>query len=140
PAEGRSLRLKDRHVQEDRGRLMGLYAEAASRGQRDFHDIPCVRKGGERFLADVRGGAIVLKSRTVSEWVVRDTTERRRLEEQLRQAQKMESVARLAGGIAHDFNNILTGIVGYSRLLLRRVGADDPNSQPPEHIQAAAHR
>ena len=140
PDEARSLGLKDLHVKEDRERLMRLYAEAASRGQRDFHDIPCVRKGGERFLADVRGGAIVLKSRTVSEWVIRDTTERRRLEEQLRQAQKMESVARLAGGIAHDFNNILTGIVGYSRLLLRRVGADDPNRKQLEHIEASAQR
>src|SRR5438132_1473611 len=57
----------------------------------------------------------------------RDVTDRVQLEQQLRQAQKMEAVGRLAGGIAHDFNNILTAITGYADLLLEDLGAADPH-------------
>jgi PAS domain S-box-containing protein len=70
----------------------------------------------------------------------RDVTERVQLEQQLRQAQKMEAVGRLAGGIAHDFNNILTAITGYADLLLEDLGATDPRRQDADEIHKAADR
>jgi len=70
----------------------------------------------------------------------RDVTERVLLEQQLRQAQKMEAVGRLAGGIAHDFNNILTAITGYADLLLEDLGPKDPRRQDAEEIHRAADR
>jgi signal transduction histidine kinase/CheY-like chemotaxis protein len=70
--------------------------------------------------------------------LVRNVTDRKRLEEQLRQAQKMEAVGKLAGGIAHDFNNLLTAILGYSDLLLREVSG--PAKESVEEIRRAGER
>ncbi len=64
----------------------------------------------------------------------------KRLENQLRQSQKMETIGTLAGGIAHDFNNILTPILGYSSLINSRLSPDDPNSERMRNIEISARR
>jgi two-component system cell cycle sensor histidine kinase/response regulator CckA len=69
-----------------------------------------------------------------------DITDRRQLEEQLRQAQKMEAVGRLAGGIAHDFNNLLMVIQGYADLMAERLAEGDPLRRNAEQIQTASQR
>jgi PAS domain S-box-containing protein len=69
-----------------------------------------------------------------------DITERKKLEEQYLQAQKMEAVGQLAGGVAHDFNNILSAILGYSYLILDRENLDDTVKNHVEEIVAASNR
>lgn len=72
--------------------------------------------------------------------IARDVTERLHIEEQLRQAQKMEAVGQLAGGIAHDFNNLLTVITGYSELVLRRLPREDTLRHHVAEIKKAGGR
>jgi PAS domain S-box-containing protein len=69
-----------------------------------------------------------------------DITQRKQLEDELRQAQKMEAVGLLAGGVAHDFNNLLTVVTGRTHLLLAKLQADDPARRSVELIQKTADR
>lgn len=72
--------------------------------------------------------------------IARDITDRKRLEEQAFQLQKMESISQLAGGIAHHFNNLMGGVMGFSELLLRRIDPDDPVHRYAKQIVKSAER
>jgi signal transduction histidine kinase/CheY-like chemotaxis protein len=87
-----------------------------------------------RVLCDENGRAVRMVG------IMESVTELKRLEDQFRQAQKMEAVGRLAGGIAHDFNNLLTTILGYSHLILERIESDDPLRPEVEEIRTAGER
>ncbi len=79
-------------------------------------------------------------NRTLESRIDERTWELSQLQDQLRQAQKMEAVGRLAGGIAHDFNNLLTAITGYGDLLMASLAPDDPRRADVEQIRKATDR
>lgn len=82
-----------------------------------------------------------LGSRSIGRvWSFRDVTQRKQLEQQLHQTQKLEAIGKLAGGIAHDFNNILTAILGYGSQLLHRIPHEPRLMRPANEICRAAER
>jgi PAS domain S-box-containing protein len=106
------------------------------------------RADGAEFPVELSAGALELETRRLRVLSVRDVSERERaeqmrreLEQNLRQAQKMEAVGRLAGGVAHDFSNVLAVILGYSDLLMRDLPAGDVRvRESAEGIVEAANR
>ena len=119
---------------------------AADAAQKDYAPYDIVHRivrgdGGIRWVheqADVIRDSEGRALRMVG--TVQDITERRLLEEQLRQSQKMEAIGRLAGGIAHDLNNALTAIAGYAELALGLVADDHPARPDVKEIRRAAER
>ena len=97
-------------------------------------------KDGRTIEIESSSDAIEFAGHAARLVLVRDVTEQRQLEGQLRQAQKMEAVGRLAGGLAHDFNNLLTAITGYGDLVLGTLPADDARRADVEEIRIAADR
>ena len=98
------------------------------------------KKDGTSIEVDIKSNSFVFDGRGARLVLATDVTERRQLENQLRQAQKMEAVGQLAGGIAHDFNNLLTVILGYSGVVLNKLTADHPLCPEVQEIQKAGER
>jgi hypothetical protein len=97
-------------------------------------------KDGRTIEVEIAGYEIDYGGQKAELAILLDITGRRRLEDQLRQSQKMEAVGMLAGGIAHDFNNLLTIISGYSQLILVSLESKDPNRHAAEQIMKAGER
>ena len=98
------------------------------------------KKNGTVIDAEITAHSLDFNGQPARLVLANDVTERRTLEDQLRQSQKMEAIGILAGGIAHDFNNLLTAIAGYSELTLRRLPAGDPLRPNIEEIFRAGER
>ena len=114
--------------------------KAAYAGQPQFFEWTHIRADDTPFLAEVSLTRIDLAVDVFLLAMVRDISERKKLEEQLLQAQKMEAIGILAGGVAHDFNNILSTIVGYGSLLQMKLPAGNSLKEYSEKILASCER
>ena len=131
---------RDIYVDPDqRAAVIHAYSES---GCLESSELPWKRKDGRHITVRLSGNAFKDERGEPLgfEMIAEDVTERRALEDQLRQSQKMEAVGRLAGGIAHDFNNLLTVIKGYSELILEDLGTADPLRMEVDEIKKAADR
>ena len=126
----------------DPGKRDAYLAELKNRKTLNSFPVQAKKKDGvdiqleisSRIIEDYRGRFIGI------EGILRDVTEKNKLESQLRHAQKMEAVGTLAGGVAHDFNNILTAIIGYGHLVKIKMRPDDLQQDMIDQILSAADR
>ncbi|PDW00526.1 ATP-binding protein [Candidatus Viridilinea mediisalina] len=98
------------------------------------------RTDGSEFPIEASAAQLVLQEQSLVTLILRDVSARKRLEAQYLQAQKLETVGRLAGGVAHDFNNLLTVIGGYAELVRSDLATSDPLTTDIAQIQAASDR
>lgn len=126
---------------EDREKVLTSAADARRTGTGTNLEYRMRHKDGSWRTLESRASTI-LKSGQVEKLVIvnRDVTERKRLEEQFRQSQKMEAVGRLSGGVAHDFNNLLGVIIGYGEIVQEGTSSDSPLRTCVEEMLKAGHR
>ena len=126
----------------DPGEYTRLIDEFRRTGRMDGVEVRWKRNDGAFITVRISGRAVAGgdEPADVLEAIAEDVTERRVLEDQFRQAQKMEAVGRLAGGIAHDFNNLLMVIGGYTEVLLSQLTVGHPLFAKAEAIQQASDR
>jgi two-component system, cell cycle sensor histidine kinase and response regulator CckA len=119
-----------------------LIEEFRRTGRLDGFEVKWKRKDGGTIVVRISGRAVSTADEPadVLEAIAEDVTDRRALEDQFRQAQKMEAVGRLAGGVAHDFNNLLMVISGYAEVILTQVDTANALYEKGRAIQLAADR
>jgi len=127
---------------DDRQIVVDAAADARRTGAGRRIEYRMRHKDGSWIFLESTASPVVNAKGEVETLVIvnRDISERRRLEEQLRQSQKMDAIGRLSGGVAHDFNNLLGVIIGYAEILQERIPESDSMRAPVDQIIKAGSR
>lgn len=141
-----SMRLTQITPPQAGPRVAELLGQLRQRDRMVFEGVLRNKQGGD-VAVEIHARTLLLDGETTVFALIRDIrdrnaaeAERKHLQEQLLQAQKMESIGRLAGGVAHDFNNLLTTIIGYCEMLRRHESLSEQGSQDLSEVRRAAHR
>jgi PAS domain S-box-containing protein len=127
--------------EDDRPRAEKAFADVLQGRRPPVIEVRCITTTGELAHVEITSSPQTQQGRTIGALaIVRNITARKQLEEQFRQAQRLEAVGRLAGGVAHDFNNLLTVILGCSEALIHSLSEDEDECQLAQEIRKAGER
>ncbi|MGZ5434577.1 MAG: PAS domain S-box protein [Pyrinomonadaceae bacterium] len=139
--EALKLNMADTVAPEWRDKAKDMMRRKLAGERVTAYEMELLAKDGRRVAVEVNTKLVYANGKPVAvQGIARDVTERKQLEDQLRQSQKMEAIGQLAGGVAHDFNNLLTAIIGYSGLALQRIEDESPLKPYIEEIKKAGDR
>jgi PAS domain S-box-containing protein len=139
--EIRRMQLLDIVHSDSRAHYLDVFERVLQGERLDHVELMLVPKAGIPIAVEANLSCTFKDGQpSVVRGIYRDITERKRVEEHLRRAERMQAAGKLAGGVAHEVNNMMTGVIGFSEFLLRSFGPDDPRRADVEEVIRAGTR